>query len=211
MKSINRKFISLLFLPAVATFISCAHLRGPHSDYQSFYQSRLVSIRVPTLAEIASPEDAPPMPLHQPIQRAWAACLQLATQSRGILGVAEDAGGGHRILLISGENLEYKRDRWAFVDRWLAVSLRPLAEDLTEVRVAFVSPKTARVAPFVGDRFPAGFKGDSQRSVSLSAREAFILALQKTFAEDEYLTRLGGSPRPATRGVPREIDVRPLA
>jgi Zn-dependent protease with chaperone function len=210
MSKINRSAVTLLLLFAAASLGGCAQHRGPRSAYQAFYQNQLVGVRVPAFVEIATLADEPPIMVEQPVQRVWDVCLGLAAQTKGILGIADDASGGHRLLLISGETLEYRHDLLVFVDRWLAVSARPVAESLTEVRVVFVSPETARVASFVNDRFPDGFKGDSLRSVSLSAREDFILALRKTFAEDEYLRLLRSASQPAVRGVPPTIDIRPM-
>ena len=179
MSKVNSNAISWLLLIASISFLGCA--RGPRTAYQVFYENRLAGIRLPTYEEIASVGDSLSESLDQPAPKVWDACLGFAAQSRGVLAKADDAGGGHRLFLISGETLEYKQDQRSFVDRWLVISVRPIAENSTEVRIAFVSPRTGKVVPFSIDRPSSGFKIDEQLSVSRRAAEAFILALRKTF------------------------------
>jgi len=209
MKNTSKNIAPLLLLFMAAGLFGCAH-RGPRSAYQGFYENRLADVRVPSYEEITSVKESEGnVVLGQPSQKVWDACLGLAAQSKGILGVADDVGGVHRLLLLSGKNVEYKRDLWLFVDRWLAISIRPLAERSTEVRIVFVSPETGRVAPFAADRFPRGFKGDAKESISQVTGEDLIWALTKTFAEDDYLSRLSYSKHIA-RGAPQKIDVKQM-
>jgi hypothetical protein len=209
MLKINNRASSSVVLCVTSLLIGCAQHRGPHSAYQTFYQNRLVGITVPSFAEIASLKDEA-LILEQPAQSVWDICIELATQSKGILGVADDAGGGHRLLIISGETLNHKSGRPVFVDRWLAISVRPTAEKTTEVRIVFVSPTTARVTPFNKDSVPEGFKGDPQRFISLSTIEDFSLALKKTLEEDGYLRRLKAPSQPTPRGVLPAVDVKSM-
>lgn len=198
--------VSLLPVLVVLTavILSGCIQRHPRSAYQAFYKDGLASVRVPTYEEIASVQDGQEgAPFGVSAQRVWKECLELAAQSKGILGVADDENGGHRILLISGRNLKYRLDQWAFVDRWLAISVRPISETSTEVLAAFVSPKTAQVAPFFSDVFQNGFKGDTSRSVSLMAGAIFIETLRKALREDDYLRRLDDSTMRIARGAPR--------
>lgn len=209
MKNTSKNIVPLLLLFVASYFSGCAY-RGPRSAYQSFYENRLAGVRVPSYEQITSAnkyEKEDPVVLGQPSQKVWEVCLGLAAQSRGILGIAEDVGGGHRLLFVNGQNVEYKRDLWLFVDRWLVISVRPLTESSTEVRSAFVSWETGRVAPFAADSFPRGFKGDSKESVSSIAKEGLIRALKATFKEDDYLNRLGYSKHIA-RGAPQKIEVK---
>jgi len=209
MKSTSKNIVPFLLLFMAVVLSGCAH-RGPRSAYQNFYENRLAGARVPSDEEITSVKESEgTVVLGQPSQKVWDACLRLAAQSKGILGIADDVGGGHRLLFISGKNVRYKRDLWLFVDRWLAIGIRPLAESSTEVRIVFVSPETGRVAPFTADSFPRGFKGDANESISLVAGENLIWALKKSFAEDDYLSRLGYSRHPA-RGAPPKIDVKQI-
>jgi hypothetical protein len=206
----KNRFMSV-FIVLTALVLSGCIQRHPRSAYRAFYQDGLASVRVPTYEEIASVQDGQTdLLLVQPIERVWNVCLDLAAQSNGILGVEDDGEGGHRILFIGGRNLEYKRDRRFFVDRWLAISARPISENSTEVLVAFVSPKAARVALFSSDILPNGFKGDKSRSVSLMAGATFIESLQKSLAEDDYLRRLGNSSGRSTRGAPRAPVVKQI-
>jgi len=208
MRRINRSAAPFLFLVGALVLLGCSH-RGPRSAYKTFYQSRFVGVRVPTFEEIASVKNGEgPVILGRSSQQVWAACLGLAAQAKGILGVEHDAGGGHRLLLIYGENLKYKGDRGVFVDRWLAISIRPIAERSTEVYIAFVSPTRAQVAPFYADSFPAGFKGDEQQIVSVRVKERILQALKETAAEDDYLRHIDGGSRRSARGTPRKIDVK---
>ena len=207
MSKSNSTALSWLLLVTSVSFLGCAH--GPRSGYQTFYQNRLAAARLPTYEEIASVGDSLLEPLDQPTSEVWNVCLGFAAQSRGVLAAADDPNGGHRLLLISGETLEYKRDQSSFIDRWLVISARPIAEGATEVRVAFVSPKTGKVVPFSADSPPKGFKADEQLSVSRKAAENFILALRKTFLEDEYLVRFAGVSHPPARGVPPDIEGKP--
>ena|GEM_PF-2613633 len=210
MSRAKRSAVFVFFGLASASLLGCLHRPGPRSDYALFYRNRLAGIRVPTYEEIASPEDSLVEVFDQPAPKVWDACLGFAAQSRGVLAVANDASGAHRLLLIDGETVGYRLmqapDQQVFVDRWMAVGLRPLSEGSTEVRVAFVSPKTGQVAPFYTDRPSGGFKGDKSLSVSRRTAEVFIMGLRKTFLEDEYLARFGGAFHLTSRGVPRAIE-----
>lgn len=208
MPRVNKNAISLLLLITSAGLLGCAHRPGPRSSYQIYYQNRLTGIKVPTHEEIASVKDSLLEVFDRPAQEIWNACAGLAAQSRGVLAAAADTSGGHRLLLISGETLEHKRGREAFVDRWMAISVQPIAENSTEVRIAFVSPQTMRASPFSTDMLSKEFKGDRQQSISRRPAEAFMLALEKTFSEDEYLARFVDVSRPSTRGAPRSIEVK---
>lgn len=206
---IRTKNSTILFLFVFAAAVLSGCVQRPRSAYKDLYQDRLASVRVPTYEEIVSLKDEKDSDsFDQPSQRVWEACLDLAIQSKGILGEADDPGGGRRLLFISGKHLEYKRDMWLFVDRWLAISVRPITESSTEVLVAFVSPKTTRVAPFSADSFPKGFKGDTTNSISRAVGGEFIQALRKNLHADNYLSRLGDSPRPNARGVPHQANIR---
>lgn len=207
----SRKAALLLLLVASASSLGCSHRPGPRSAYNTFYQKRLGELRLPTHEEIASAKDLPSQPFDQPASKVWEACLGLAAQSRGILAAANDPAGGHRLLLIAGETLWYSRiqaPQQTFVDRWLAVSVRPVSESSATVNVAFVSPKTARVAPYSADSLSLGFQGDKNISISLRSAGTFMLALKATFMEDEHLERFKGASRSTPRGVPRAIEAK---
>lgn len=215
MSRTSRNISLLLLLVASATLPGCAHRTATRSAYKTFYQSRLVEAQLPTHEEIASIKDSLSRDLNEPVSKVWEACLGLAAQSKGVLAASNDPTGSHRLLLIRGETMWYRPiqapPQKTFVERWLAISVLPTGESTTKVNVAYVSPVTARVAPFSTDILPAGFTGEKTLSVSRRAAGAFILALDKTFLEDRYLARLDeGTFDPAPRGTPLVIEAKPF-
>lgn len=179
----------------VLVMAGCVHNPGWRSAYQAAYADRLAGVEVPTDAEIraAGVRDER---LAQPSAKVWETCLTLASQSWSLLGVGDDPGGGHRALLAA-----YHSAGWSgfLVDRWLAVSVQPLDERLTNVSVAFVSPETARVGSLAGDRPPARVHLGEGRSLGLAASTDLLLAIDRSYAEPDYLRRLSD----AGLGIPR--------
>jgi Zn-dependent protease with chaperone function len=204
----------MVLLSGLLVFVGCAHLQAPQSPYRTFYKSRLEGVRVPTDAEIRA-VDHQEQDFSRPIEEVWRACLDLAMQSWGILGLANDADGGHQLLLISGKRLAASQAaREVILDRWLAISVEAASATSTRVDIAFVSPLTARVAPasVATDSIPPSFHIDQGRFVSSAATALFFDHLGTLLSENRYLASLAAPAHGLIqrgRFIGKERKVRP--
>lgn len=182
----------LLFTMTVFTH-GCTYLRGPASAYGNFYAAHLGSVRLPSIEDIRLYDQVAPGErlINQPVEKTWEACLNLALQSWGILRVEHDEGGGHRILLVSGEPMSYNPATAKLIDRWLAISIQPAGTHDSEINIAFVSPATLHVAdPLESDFLPKGVKRRSQQHLSRRLAGIFRKQIAVVFDEDAHAERL---------------------
>jgi Zn-dependent protease with chaperone function len=190
----------LLLILTVTTLAGCLHNSSWRSAYQTAYVDRLAGVEVPADDDIRGSSIQEDDQLAQPAAKVWESFLTLASQSCSLLGVRDDPGGGHRALVAAYHSV---RGFDYLVDRWLAISVQPVADRLTRVSIALVSPETARVASLASDRAPVN--RERNRSLGLAASADLLLAINQSFAEPAYLRRIGE----AKPGAPRAPGSRP--
>lgn len=132
-----------------------------------------------------------------PIDKVWQACLGLAVQGAGVLGVKTDLGKSYQLLFVASvaqeRNLKYL-DKVAgqmafdFIEAWVAVDIEKINDNETEVSVAWVSPDGK-----VKNALEAGYEiPEKEMALAGIARTAMTTYLEavKSQLEDSRWERL---------------------
>ncbi len=214
----------------------CGTFLGPESPYLPHYESAFQDIGVPTAAVVA--EHGIPQPIARAAEDVWSAAIQVASRTRGVLGIREERDGTRVILLVHGREFAHKvpggktnsEDKviLKFKEEWLALSVEPAGSESTLLHVAWIAPETARVAPMPGPeplyQKPANKKPsryDLQKSVedtllAPSAQEAaardVLYAVEAQLNAEAWRERLTiqSGPRAALTSEPELSPLEPL-
>ena len=145
-------------LVLIVVSLGCALHRPPESPYRERYANRFEGLQVPSVEAIQ--QGGRQWTFHKPLEDVWLACLRVAHQYEGLLGMHLDAQGQQRrLLFVHGQELLYQTPTMGFHsnknmalhklwDTWIAVAVS-VDQDRgqTTVTAAWVAPHTGDVAP----------------------------------------------------------------
>lgn len=141
----NRLFADILFFITAVIISGCTENLRP---YRLWENNQFQHVQVPTKNDIKS-EAIHKTIYPYPIDKVRQACLHIAVQGAGVLGVRADSKRNYRLLFVASvaqqRNFGYLskfagRFDLDFIEAWIAVDIEEISDVETEVAAAWASP-----------------------------------------------------------------------
>ena len=192
------------------------------SPYRMFHEDQQQQVHMPSpdsMDPILKAEDAGWTTIDQPIEEVWHACLKVAAQRWGILGLNVESNGVRHLLYVDSHAAIFKIGLRGMtppvkklVERWMILSLRPIEDGRrSEIMFSWLSPDShealelSPLGPDFGIEGGRGRSEDQQATVWVMA-DSFLYDLKQMLRpEYHWLTRFPTS-QPSRTPNPRPIE-----